>query len=74
MTDTCDRPRSTSPASVRGTSVIKVNAVSAVNQQIRDDEVTPLLINRFLQRRRRRRHRVKYSLGGSDDETWLTAG
>lgn len=70
MTDTCDRPRSTSPASVRGTSVIKVNVVSAVNQQIRDDEVTPLLINRSLQRCRR----VKYSLGWSDDGTAVTAG
>lgn len=29
-----------------GTSAIKVDDVSPVNQQIRDDEVTPLLINR----------------------------
>lgn len=69
MTDTCDSPGSTSPASVCGTSVIKVNAVSSVNQLIRDDEVTPLLINSSLQRRR-----VKYSLCGSDAETSVTAG
>lgn len=67
MTDTRDRPGSTSAASVRGTSVIKVNAVSAGNQQIRDDEVTPLLINRWLQR-------VKYSLASSDDQTPLAEG
>lgn len=59
-------PPASQPASVPGTSVIKVNAVSSVNQQIRDDEVTAAPINIALQPGA---VLVKIAFVGSDAET-----